>query len=570
MKKIYTTFLLLFSIAFFAQSLPLNDDFSGTIGTALTANGWVAHSSTATNPILVSSPGLTFTNYYGSGIGNAANVTSIGQDISRQFTAITSGTVYASFLVKATASTLSNGYFFAFGNNATADTAYRGQLLINQDTDPSKFKFGFSANATIKYTPLSYNYGQTYLVVIKYTVVPTGTLNANGIDGRDETSLYVFDATANINFEPNTATIGIEDTASIDIIPGRVVLRQDNTISPNVVVDGLRIAQNWNLTANSFGYPLPLNDDFSGNNGSDLTLNGWVAHSSSATNPIKITSPGLTFSNYFGSGVGNAAAVTSVGQDVSLPFPTVTSGSVYASFLVNASASVLENQYFFAFGAFNTNDAAYRGKVMINKDSSDPTKFKFGFAANATNKFTPNLYEYGKTYLVVVKYTVVPTGTLNSNGTDGRDETSLYVFDSSANFTTQPNSPSIGIEDTDSADISPGRVALRQDNTTSPNIIVDGIRIAQNWNLNANSLGINNQEVISYSVFPNPVKDGVLYFTSETGDKSIEMYDLLGKKVFSSSKISDKVNIQSLKTGMYIARIKTDKGIAVQKIIIEN
>lgn len=225
------------------------DNFFGADGSNLTDNGWIAHSSTATNPIKNTSPGLIFPNYYGSNIGNAASATSTGQDVSLQFTSVSSGTVYASFMLKAAPSALSNGYFFAFGNNATSDTAYRGQLSINQDaTDPTKFRFGFSANATIKSTLPVYTYGETYLVVIKYKIVPAGTLNANGTTtGRDEVSLYVFNSGSNYKAEPSIPTIGIEDTASVDITPGRVVIRQDNTTSPNVILDGLRVDTLWNI-----------------------------------------------------------------------------------------------------------------------------------------------------------------------------------------------------------------------------------------------------------------------------------------------------------------------------------
>ena len=226
-----------------------SDNFNAATGTALTANGWVAHSSSTTNPILITSPGLTFPNYYSSGIGNAASVTSIGQDVSLQFTTVNSGTVYASFLIKATASPLCiDQYFFAFGNNDVADTAYRGKLIINQDaTTPTKFKFGFAANLTNRYTTNLYDYGTTYLVVIKYKIVSPTDTNSNGNIGRDETSLYVFDVSSNYQNEPTVPTIGIEDTASADILPGRVVLRQDNVNSPNVIIDGLRLNGSWNL-----------------------------------------------------------------------------------------------------------------------------------------------------------------------------------------------------------------------------------------------------------------------------------------------------------------------------------
>jgi hypothetical protein len=226
-----------------------SDNFDAAAGIALTANGWVAHSSSTTNPILITSPGLTFPNYFGSGIGNAASVTSVGQDVSLQFASVSSGTVYASFLIKAAASPLCiDQYFFGFGNNDVADTAYRGKLMINQDTtNPAKFKFGFAANSTNKYSTNLYDYGTTYLVVIKYKIVNSIVTNANGILGRDETSLYVFDVSSSFLTEPSIPTIGIEDTSSPDILPGRVVIRQDNTNSPNVIIDGLRVDSSWNL-----------------------------------------------------------------------------------------------------------------------------------------------------------------------------------------------------------------------------------------------------------------------------------------------------------------------------------
>jgi len=59
--------------------------------------------------------------------------------------------------------------------------------------------------------------------------------------------LYIFETASNYLTEPSAPTLGIEDTSSVDILPGRVVLRQDNVNSPNVIVDGLRVSSSWNL-----------------------------------------------------------------------------------------------------------------------------------------------------------------------------------------------------------------------------------------------------------------------------------------------------------------------------------
>ena len=52
-----------------------------------------------------------------------------------------------------------------------------------------------------------------------------------------------------------------------------------------------------------------LTDDFNYTNGTLLTANGWTAHSGAGTNPVTVTSGGLS---YPGSGIGNAVALTTV------------------------------------------------------------------------------------------------------------------------------------------------------------------------------------------------------------------------------------------------------------------
>ena len=80
------------------------------------------------------------------------------------------------------------------------------------------------------------------------------------------------------------------------------------------------------------------------------------------------------------------------------------------------------------------------------------------------------------------------------------------------------------------------------------------------------SISDKNQSV--FTVYPNPVNDGVLYVDSENNsEKSIEIYDSLGRKVF-TAKSSNKVEIGSLKSGIYFAKIKADNDTSVKKIIV--
>ncbi len=84
-------------------------------------------------------------------------------------------------------------------------------------------------------------------------------------------------------------------------------------------------------------------------------------------------------------------------------------------------------------------------------------------------------------------------------------------------------------------------------------------------------LGINDFDSTKYNLFPNPTYDGLLYFTNyDNTIESIEIYDLLGKKVFMSSIIGNKIDIQNIKSGVYIAHIKSEIGVTVQKIVVQN
>ena len=157
MKKLYTL-LVLFSFGFtFGQVNYLVEHFNYAAAAPLTSNGWTAHSAGTTSPILVSTAGLNFSGYVGSGVGNAALVNNTGEDLNKPFGAdITSGSIYTSFLVSVTATT-PLVYFFHLGYYATPtapvytalNSAYRARTFIAPGTDPTtQFKLGLAFNAS--------------------------------------------------------------------------------------------------------------------------------------------------------------------------------------------------------------------------------------------------------------------------------------------------------------------------------------------------------------------------------------------------------------------------------------
>jgi len=93
-------FLLFFSGKSSAQLLFV-ENFDYPAGDSITQHNWVGHSG-STNMVVVS-PGLTYTNYPSSGIGNALKLDTVGisgMDVNRNFNADSSGSVYASYMVE--------------------------------------------------------------------------------------------------------------------------------------------------------------------------------------------------------------------------------------------------------------------------------------------------------------------------------------------------------------------------------------------------------------------------------------------------------------------------------------
>jgi len=71
------------------------------------------------------------------------------------------------------------------------------------------------------------------------------------------------------------------------------------------------------------------------------------------------------------------------------------------------------------------------------------------------------------------------------------------------------------------------------------------------------------------SIFPNPVKNGKLYITTKHNlPKTIEIYDVLGKRIIASSILGESLNISRLSPGIYILKIKENELSATRKLVV--
>ncbi len=84
-----------------------------------------------------------------------------------------------------------------------------------------------------------------------------------------------------------------------------------------------------------------------------------------------------------------------------------------------------------------------------------------------------------------------------------------------------------------------------------------------------NTLGLQENDFINnISVYPNPAKN-ILYFKTEHNISKIEVYDIAGRILSSNSVRENKIDLSELKTGNYILKLYTEKGIMNTKIIKE-
>lgn len=80
---------------------------------------------------------------------------------------------------------------------------------------------------------------------------------------------------------------------------------------------------------------------------------------------------------------------------------------------------------------------------------------------------------------------------------------------------------------------------------------------------------IQESSIEGLSLYPNPVTNGRVYIaTKNDTEKEIQIFDVLGKKVFYTQLNSRELNLTSLSPGVYIIKIREEESSATRKLII--
>jgi hypothetical protein len=290
---------------------------------------------------------------------------------------------------------------------------------------------------------------------------------------------------------------------------------------------------------------------------------GWTSFSGGPTNPIRVVSPGLTFTNYALSGIGLAGRMANSGEDYYKQFTgdSVTSGSVYVSFMINVD-SVKTGDYFVALLP-PTSTTLYTSRFYIKDTSGVGLLFGIskGAASGGPIVYTTNIYQLHTTYLVVFKYKF-------NTGTTTDDEMSFYVFNT-AFPSTEPTTPTLGpVVGTVNDATSFGRLGLRQGSAaSSPTLVIDGISVATNW---ISMVGIKTISTVAdkFSLsqnYPNPFNPvtNIKFSVPSNGYAKLSVYNALGQQVqslvnnnLSTGEYSVQFDGTKLNSGMYFYKLE--------------
>jgi len=148
MKKLYLLFTVLFSFSIgniFAQPLA-TEEFEYPIGDLLTAHGYTNNTGTS-NFISVIDGNLNYSGYQSAGLGGMIKLLNTGEDVYKPISSpVTSGTVYASFLVNIDSARTLGDYFFHLISDPFS-TSYRARVFVKKAQN-GNLAFGLSKGST--------------------------------------------------------------------------------------------------------------------------------------------------------------------------------------------------------------------------------------------------------------------------------------------------------------------------------------------------------------------------------------------------------------------------------------
>ncbi len=309
-----------------------------------------------------------------------------------------------------------------------------------------------------------------------------------------------------------------------------------------------------------------LSEDF--NYTDSLSKNGWLPVSAWGTNGLFARATGLVKTGYANSGVGNAVDMVASGEDSKKDLSAaVTTGSLYASFLMNIkTAAKTAGSYVTGFTS-GSSGSIYNLRYYIKSDSAGGFYLGIG-RGTSTAIYSANSYAANTTYLVTIKYGYNTTATAN-------DTVAFYVHPTASTTLTEPatytvNNLGVGTG-SDATEIN--AFFLRQGTATdSITLTMDGIRVATTWvGSVSKTSSVSSIEKSAFKAYPSVTKGIVtLEFDKIGSTADVSVVNVQGQVVMSKklahTEGGQSLDLSQLTNGTYIIRLVSDNSILTQLV----
>lgn len=314
----------------------------------------------------------------------------------------------------------------------------------------------------------------------------------------------------------------------------------------------------------SFGQvTLPHYEGFNYTIGQSLhSQSGWTLLNSG--DDLAITSGNLSYTD-LPTSTANKVSFGGAGIDAAKSFTSQTANTVYYSLLLNVSdlSTTTSTSGGYCAGFIQGVTTNFGATLWLKK--VDATKFNIGVNSRTTaanTVFSATDYSINQTYLVVISYTF--------NAATGDDVVKIWVNPALTGVEPAALASATNTGGLDLASVS--QVLVRQGSATdTPTMDIDELRVALTWaDVTSVILSVKQNSIAGLNIYPNPVSNGTLYITSASNnEKSIAVYDILGKEVLNTTTSNNTVNVSNLTRGAYIVKITEDGKTNSRKLIIE-
>ena len=300
-----------------------------------------------------------------------------------------------------------------------------------------------------------------------------------------------------------------------------------------------------------------------------VSSHGWYTHSGTAgqiaTVTGSLTYPGLTPQ---GNKIEIIAGNT---EDINIPSAAPLTGVVYYSALINlpdvtgqAANSTTGNYFLMLASTTGGSGVTIFGARLYVRAGVGTNTFNLGVLNGAGGTAAPTFsatdYAINTTYFVVVKYDMTNNiASLFVNPTIGGTEGTATVTNATGTTAAPAQIASLAIREAGTATAGTG------------DIFIDEVRMGATYASVTGSILKEEQfEIAGLKVYPNPVSNGVFYVaTDANAERTVSVYDILGKQVINTTTSNTAVNVSNLNSGVYIVKITEEGKTATKKLIIK-